>query len=182
MDRLAAIKEQLELITLGDLPYRETDAEQVEMLREQENILSQIQTTACNLRATITRERQTYDPPLPPKREKKPQILPSKVQEFFHRIKKGVNWGPVQFKLRWQSEDKRFLIWTIPGHQFWNGIGRPRAYAPTSHIVSDLSKMGPEPKFESGLTLSQKCQIREWKGRLTKVQLADMIATMAAKN
>lgn len=48
--RLADIKEQLELMELGDLPYRETNAEKIDMYRDQEAILFGIETAARDLR------------------------------------------------------------------------------------------------------------------------------------
>jgi hypothetical protein len=177
MDRLESILEQLELTDFGNMPYRESDSERISMYREQEAVLEKIEWAARALRFKIITERKSYDALKLPKPKKERPPLPPKVQEFFRRLKSGTDWGPIEFKMRWQSDDGRFLIWTRPGHLFWNGIGSPGKYAQTCHAVSDLSKMGPEPKFESGLSLANKCQVREDEGRLTKVQLADMIAS-----
>ena len=171
---LTDIKDQLELIGLGDLPYRETDEEKIVLFREQEAILYQIEAAARSLRFQLALTRHSLEPPLPPKKIRSSKPVPLKVAEFFRRIKKGTDWG-AEFKFRWLSPDERFVIWTIPGHLFWNGIGLPRKYAPSQHILSDLSKIGPEPEMESGLTLSLSCQVREEEGRLGRRVLEDMI-------
>ena len=172
--QLADIKEQLELLGLGDLPYRETDKEKIALFREQETILFQIETAARSLRFEIVLTRQALEPKPPPKKARPSKPIPPIAAKFFQRIKKGTNWG-AEFKFRWISADERFVIWTLPGHLFWDGIGFPRQYAATRHTLSDLSKMGPEPKMESGFTLSQSCRVREVEGRLGRRVLDDMI-------
>lgn len=100
---------------------------------------------------------------------------PPEAIEFFRRIRKGTDWG-AEFKFRWLSPDGRFLIWSIPGHSFWNGIGSRRGYAPTRHTLSDLSRMGPELPTEFGLALAAQCTIREEIGRLDRKLLNQLIA------
>ena len=171
---LTDIKEHLELIDLGDLPYRDTDEEKIIMFREQEGLLYLIEAEARQLRLKITLARQGLEPKPLPKKTRPSKPIPPVVLEFFRRIKKGTDWGP-EFKFRWLSPDERFVIWTIPGHLFWDGIGFPQQYAPTQHTLSDLSKIGVEPKMESGLTLALKCRVREEGGRLSRRVLEDMI-------
>ena len=60
--RLDDIKEQLELIGLGDLPYRDTDEEKIIMFREQEGLLYLIEAEARQLRFKITLARQDLEP------------------------------------------------------------------------------------------------------------------------
>lgn len=60
MGRLESIKEQLELTTLGDLPYRESDDEKIAMLHEQDAILATIAAETYRLRALISKERESY--------------------------------------------------------------------------------------------------------------------------
>ena len=175
---LTDIKDQLELIGLGDLPYRETDEEKIVLFREQEAILYGIEAAARSLRFQIALTRQSLEPPPLPKKIRPTKPVPPKVAEFFRRLKKGTDWG-TEFKFRWLSADERFVIWTIPGHLFWNGVGFPRRYAATRHILSDLSKIGPGSKMESGLTLALSCQVREKDGRLDLRALEDMIQSAA---
>ena len=174
MGILEEIKERLELITLGELPYRDTDAEKIAMYREQEATIEAIEAAARFLRYRIATERKSLMEIEKPKKKKDVKPLLPKVEEFFRRLKKGTDWG-IDFKFRWISDDERFIIWTIPGHLYWNGIGFPRSYATTRHTLSDLSKMPNEPVMESGLILSRLCMVREFEGRLTHRMLEDII-------
>ena len=108
---------------------------------------------------------------------RKASVLPLQVAEFLRRVKKGVDWGVSEFRIRWISEDACFFIFTRASHLYWNGIGAPRAFAPTRHTLVDLRRMPPEPKMESGLKLYHACEIREHEGRLTRLMLEDMIAS-----
>lgn len=74
--------------------------------------------------------------------------------------------------LRWQSADKRFAIITVPGHSSWMAVGL-RGYYASKHCVVDLSKAGGK----CGYTLYMACNLREWSGRLSKVQQRDLEQT-----
>jgi len=93
MDILEGIKERLQLVTLGELPYRDTDAEKIHMYREQESVVMEIEWLARRLRARITTERKRLTEIDKPKRKaREPKPIPPKVAEFFRRLKKGTDW------------------------------------------------------------------------------------------
>ena len=94
------------------------------------------------------------------------------VEKFLELIRHGVNWGPVEFKVRWQSPCKTMAIVTWPGGSTRSGIAT-REYCPTRHWVVDLRRL----LDKSGIRAQQDCTIREFKGRLTRVQMQDLIAT-----
>lgn len=97
-----------------------------------------------------------------------------KIDDFLRRICKGVDFGTAQFKVRWESEDKRFVIVTWPGKTAWSGRGQQKYY-PSKHWIIDLDKMEmPEPKSEDGYRLLDGCKIKETEGRLTKDLLRNM--------
>lgn len=95
-----------------------------------------------------------------------------KILNFFGRLKCGVDWGPVKFLVRWISDNGRFMIWTCPGSAVWSGIGLPRQYHPVTHYLMDFLK---DSSGSVGLSLERETTVRRFEGRLTKIQLEDMI-------
>ena len=58
---ITELKERLELVDKGQLPYCETDAEKVAMYRSQEAELDAIVAAAKNLKRDLATERVSYE-------------------------------------------------------------------------------------------------------------------------
>lgn len=69
--------------------------------------------------------------------KKKKDELPLPVKQYFENYISGTTTTLEQCRLRWQSEDKRFIIWTIVGSMYWSGRGE-QSYSVAGHRLSDL--------------------------------------------
>ena len=100
------------------------------------------------------------------------------LDEFLKAIRAGVDYGPVKFRIRWQSADGRFALVTRPGHRTWASIGATR-YAQTEHWLFDLAKI-PHANAR-GFSLYTLCKVAEIEGRLTPRHLHILKAKIGIK-
>jgi len=103
-------------------------------------------------------------------KEKQPD-LPTEVKQLFEAMRSGVDWGPVDFRLRYESEDKRFVIITIPGAQYWYSYDASQ-YGNTRHYLVDLQAVNywkEHHKLIDGSSLLNHATIAGAEGRLSKM-------------
>lgn len=98
--------------------------------------------------------------------------LPEELEEFWKRYNLGIDWGYQGLKIKWISDDNRFLIVTNPGGTAGTGTVMGTGayyYAQTRHWIIDTEKK------PDGITNSF-CEIEG--GRLTKSRMSYMIKMM----
>jgi hypothetical protein len=117
----------------------------------------------ANVDIIAKREREKYEPEVKTaekkyndlyaqvqEHEKQPE-LPEEVKEFFKDVRYGIDWGPVDFRMRWQSADRRYIIMTVPGSQYWSSRGEHR-YGSSHHHLIDLDAW----KYWKSLTTNKR--------------------------
>jgi hypothetical protein len=96
-----------------------------------------------------------------------------KIKEILHRCMSGTDWGSSKpFSIKWTSEDERFFIVTLKGHNGWAGIGTT-SYNPSEHYLIDINK---DNKDKRGFNLFKSISVGlEIEGRLTKEKQDELI-------
>lgn len=89
------------------------------------------------------------------------------ADEFLEQLKIGVHWGTGnRLVLRHVSDDGRFVIWTRPGGNVWNGMRTTKYHKSCTHL-SDLSR----PVYiRQGMVLFYATEMKKWEGRFGKKQ------------
>jgi hypothetical protein len=62
--------------------------------------------------------------------------LSQEMRDIFDSIRKGIDWGPVAFNLRWLSESGDHAIITIPGNQQWAIRGSATYAGARSYLIN----------------------------------------------
>ncbi len=91
---------------------------------------------------------------------------PLSISNLLKECKRGTDWGPKPFHVKWWSKSERFFIVTVPGHVSWAGRGE-QAYRSSRHHFMDCSKAESKHGY-SGHSLFMDLQLHECEGRLTK--------------
>lgn len=99
------------------------------------------------------------------KNKQVPLEIPGHILEWLTDIKKGTDYGPVEFKISWLSKTERFFILTWPGHETWAGLGSFQ-YTPTEHYLMDIDKA--VDCGYTGSSLFDIVKVNTCEGRLTK--------------
>jgi hypothetical protein len=96
--------------------------------------------------------------------EAKRAAVPAHIAKLLVDFRKGVDYGPVEFKVLWVSSGSRFFIMTWPGHTFWSSIIEPTKYAASRHFLMDCEKV----ESDCGNRMFDEAQVFEAEGRLLK--------------
>lgn len=85
-------------------------------------------------------------------------------QKFLEVASRGVDYGR-PFKIHWTSSDlagewrNRLMIFSVPGHNTWNGRGEPQRWASAQYWLVDTLKREPS-KNDKAMELLKDCTLK----------------------
>jgi len=100
----------------------------------------------------------------------KEQEIPQDIQDKVKHFHSGCDWGTHGLKVKWISDNKRFIIITNGGHTYWSS--RNQVYGQSQHYLVDLNKFDQNSDVYRSFL---KCRVLECEGRLTKEKKAEWI-------